>query len=204
MTALLRMTERPMAAEQNALSKRVAKELGYMQLANLEGVTRDECVLFDACVAAGVRPFQTASVEAYKEARANNLPRRRAGSAFLIAAIITVVAGFVLALALATPWPLLGCVVGFFLGFVGGPILLGGAPSRRWVSNGLDGFAGPVPAGVLDMALSVREQCPEARFVVHSLVEDKQTFDPFLSVRYGSAGLYIAVWDEPRFDARYE
>lgn len=203
MTALLRMTERPMALEQHTLSERVAKELGYMELAKEDGAARDECVLFDACVAAGVRPFQTASVEAYKEKQRTSL-RQRVGVGVLIAAAVVAVAGAALAVGLEAAWPLSGFAVGFFLMVVGGPILLGGAPARRWVPHRLDGFASPVPAGVLDMALRVREKCIEARFVVHSLVEEERVADPFLAVNYGNAELYIAVWDEPKFDAKYE
>ena len=202
-TTLRRMTERPIALEHCALSEKAAKVLGYQKLAMEESATRDELVLFDACVAAGVRPFQTAAVDAYKRKHLTSL-RQKVGRAILIAASVAVVASFALAMVLSQVWPLFGLPAAFFLFFVGGPILLAGAPVRSWREQSFSEVSDPVPAGVLDIALRLREKCPGSGFVVHSLQEERRTFDPFLSVKYGRASFYIAVWDEPEFNAKYE
>lgn len=68
-------------------------------------------------------------------------------------------------------------------------------------------YTGYVPVHVLNMALQVRLQCPNASMIVDelSLVIDevkRPLPDPFLKVTLGSETYYIAVWDEREFEAK--
>ncbi len=68
-------------------------------------------------------------------------------------------------------------------------------------------YNGYIPVHILNLALQVREACPEANFVIHELTLSMENVpkplpDPFLSVTLGSEEYFIGVWDERDFEAR--
>lgn len=134
----------------------------------------DETKLFEACVACGIRPFQAAAVEEYKQVA---LAEARASDP------------------MASPEA-----------FRRAMISMSRYAEYRWERSSLGGaeqFDGIVPEGVLAVALDLKEKLPEVTFEVDALRRNV-IVDPFLIARYGLAEFYVAVWDEPGFDAKFE
>lgn len=87
-------------------------------------------------------------------------------------------------------------------------------PVFKWGSSILDSskegqdtpaYRGEVPEFVLNKALQIKKEMPQANFHVW----DMQSFqDPFLSVSFGEfphqESYFIEVWDEPKFEGRIE
>lgn len=69
--------------------------------------------------------------------------------------------------------------------------------SVRWYKSRLSNYNHPVPESVIALAILIKENCPSADFIVHSLT--KADPDPFLSVNYNNELFYIEVWAEPKF-----
>ena len=87
---------------------------------------------------------------------------------------------------------------------------IGGVYGRRlsesqdvWKRQSLEHFNKPIPYDVLNMAVMLKEREPAATFMVYNLGEI-QIPDPFLSACLRDAELFIAVWDEDKFEAKYE
>lgn len=69
-----------------------------------------------------------------------------------------------------------------------------------WARETLNETNCVVPAKALEDAVRIKNALPTAEFHVHEL--KARVFDPFLSVSHGGKTYYIAVWDEPDFDAK--
>lgn len=70
-----------------------------------------------------------------------------------------------------------------------------------WKVTPLKGYAEPVPEFVLHQAIKLKEGLPDAEFFVHQFVQNEKVLDPFLVVRHGDEEHFIAVWNEPKFEA---
>lgn len=66
-----------------------------------------------------------------------------------------------------------------------------------WHCMPLKNWSKPIPIPILQTALQINERLPGAKFFIEELKED-----PFLIAHYGDRDYYIAVWDEPGFEAR--
>ena len=74
-----------------------------------------------------------------------------------------------------------------------------------WTRTKIDEYKFPIPEFVLNKAVQIKKECPEAELYVESLM-----VDPFLvavipgATRYSSPKeeAYIEVWDEPKFEGR--
>lgn len=199
MTELVRMERLENRALATGLDpKAVESALGYSVAARMAERESCEARLFQVCVDAGIRPFQTAAVEAYKEAATTTRVGLYVGSG-------------VLAISMA-----IGAAFFFSTGDIGIPITagifgiiafgffksLGDFPIQfHWETERLEGYRQQVPIGVLEIAMQLKAKDPGVTFQVHSLVMQQ---DPFLSVHLGEAMFYVARWDEPRFEAKYE
>lgn len=70
--------------------------------------------------------------------------------------------------------------------------------TREWRSSRLHNYTLPVPENALAMAVRIKEKFSQADFRVYSF---EKKLDPFLAVDYGQEEYFLAVWDEPKFDA---
>jgi hypothetical protein len=81
----------------------------------------------------------------------------------------------------------------------------------NWYTTPIEGYRHAIPEFVLERAMQIKIRLPEANFVVEWLGEETHNVptsykpnppDPFLAMNYGSIGLYLDVWDEPKFEGR--
>lgn len=89
---------------------------------------------------------------------------------------------------------------------------------RLWWTYNLQGYPAAIPEFVLDKAVRIKEECPEAKFYIEHLVttidvKDAEEIkerkdrvmrqqDPFLVVQTADERYYIEVWDEKEYEAR--
>jgi hypothetical protein len=66
-----------------------------------------------------------------------------------------------------------------------------------WETVNQPEYQGRIPAAVLLTLCEIQANLPQADFVVHRLVQNRTSLDPFLEARYGDESYFIAVWDEP-------
>lgn len=81
-----------------------------------------------------------------------------------------------------------------------GRVFLGITPNEshfRWERESLGDYSKPVPIAILQTALQIKKRLPGVKFYIEEL-----SHDPFLIAYYGNRDYYIAVWDEPGFEAR--
>ena len=71
-----------------------------------------------------------------------------------------------------------------------------------WNVTPLVGYRSPVPKQVLQTAVRLKKKLPGVQLTVHELVQSERVLDPFLAARLGETTYFIAVWDEPKFDAQ--
>lgn len=188
---LPRMTEAPVAPAVHAIAYDAASLLGYHALQADGQKERDEARLFEACVACGIRPFLTSAVEAYKQTK-HRKKEADAKAAFMRGYLGDRDCFNAKKLAEAeSKW--LSELHSFY----------DGRNRFAWRQHGLKGYHRPVPVGVVEMAVRLKRQQPNVDFRVHELEENRR-IDPFLSVTLGQAEFYIAVWDEPGFEAKYD
>jgi hypothetical protein len=81
----------------------------------------------------------------------------------------------------------------------------------NWYFTPIEQYRHAIPEFVLERALQLKSRLPEANFVVEWLGEETSNVptsyhpnppDPFLAMNYGNIGLYLDVWDEPKFEGR--
>ena len=70
----------------------------------------------------------------------------------------------------------------------------------RWQLHTLRSYSAEVPATVLELAGCLHAENPDIQFLVDEFATH-EVLDPFLIAKLGSVEYYIAVWDEPKFDA---
>lgn len=186
-TTLQRMTEAPSAPERHELADDAAALLGYSALGEHGQKERDEALLFEACVACGIRPFREDAVRKYMAEKARAADKAAAPERFVADWTDVLPRN-------AYQREMLEMKV---------RMAMGAATRHEWATVPLKGYNRPLPTGALAMAISLKKHLPEVDFDVHELVEQRQ-IDPFLSAKLGKARLYIAVWDEPGFDVKFE
>jgi hypothetical protein len=82
-----------------------------------------------------------------------------------------------------------------------------GPPNEREQAWKFKSYSRYIPVHVLNMAVQVKEACPDARFYVKELTTKVNKMkrsdpDPFLHVELGPESYWLAVWDEREFEAR--
>jgi len=160
-----------------------------------------------------IRPFTDRSVERYKEkvVRETN-PRLWRRQRFVeVMAIISVIAcffcggpailGWFISWKVGLPFAAGLATFATIFGILGSDQFSYMRPGS-WQITPLKGYMKPVPEFALHCAVQIKEQLPEAEFSIHEFVQEKGFLDPFLVVSYKGEHHYIAVWDEPTFDAK--
>lgn len=188
------------------LPERATDLLGYDALKKQE----ESLTMWEVLDKAGARPFTMESVEKYKQEIT-----KQANPRFLFLHSVARVAfsvglfGFMVCLGPA----LLGWFISWKIGlaFVGCSFafsviagLLEGRATKypgSWEVTPLKGYAEPVPEFVLQQAIKIKEGLPDAEFSVHQFVQNEEVLDPFLVVHHGDEEYFVAVWDEPKFEA---
>lgn len=77
----------------------------------------------------------------------------------------------------------------------------GGNRSYWWDNKNINEYNKPIPIEVLKRAVALREQNKRIEFSVWEMHEHQ---DPFLMAKLGKAKLFVAVWDEKEFNAKFE
>lgn len=79
--------------------------------------------------------------------------------------------------------------------------------SRTWQRLHLHGFAGYVPEHVIEKAIQIKTEVPDAQFSIDVLQQQETRWaaprtlrDPFLIVTHGQEWFYVDVWEEPKFE----
>lgn len=167
----------------------------------------------------GIEPFTNESVKAYRKCelwRAANIWQ------MMPVVFATCIMMFTLGLGVAA-YMLPGSRSGSpeqYIGLLGGVLALfslfgttisagvwladGAIVGLEWKAIHIGMYNQPIPPAVLEMALEIKERCPEAMLTVEHL-NKKTKIVPcgfFLRVDAGKKTFYVACWDEPRFDAR--
>lgn len=189
------------------LPKRAATLLGYETLQAKEQAIALRQVLIEL----KVMPFTAKSVKKYKETvrQKTNMSVSALKHQFLFGLNCLYHYGFLLAvgptvLGWIYAWQV--SAVAFATGllcFLGGQHLDGVEVSLfgKWRVNPLKGYPTAMPQFVLTQAIAIEERCPGTLFLVDEFVQGNKVLDPFLVVRAGEEEHYIAVWDEPSFEA---
>lgn len=156
----------------------------------------------------GTPPFTTESVEHYNENRAEQANRglfcRLARVAFVVSVFGAILCpgpaclGWIIAMEIS-----IGFGIGFVVCVVAAVRLTNFVIEERgwWLATSLTDYAEPVPKFVLDLAFQIKERLPQVKFSVDCFIQKNMTPDPFLVVHYGDKHHFIAVWDEPKFEA---
>lgn len=159
---------------------------------------------------AEARPFTKGSIEKYKQEVTKNANPRFlfwhsvARLAFGISMFGVLVCLGPALLGWFVSWKIGLSFVGGVVVLVGTIILLEGKNTKypgSWKVVPLKGYAEPVPEFVLHQAIKIKEGLPKAEFFVHQFVQNEKVLDPFLVVRHEDEEHFIAVWDEPKFEA---
>lgn len=69
-----------------------------------------------------------------------------------------------------------------------------------WQKQSLSEYPHAIPEFAVQIAVQIKEACPDAQFSVQFLSEPKA--DPFLIAYIGKEIYYVAAWDEPGFEGR--
>ncbi len=203
---LERMAPAPPHAEDLALSLAARRELGYEVLAELD----EQMKLRTALDELGVSPFTDESVERYKHAAVADAGSEIAkGKALLAVSWI----GATLSLVCFGP-ALLGWFVSWkvglasLIGLIAGLVMVGSVAGTTvkeqasWNVTPLLGYGSQVPKDVLRLAVQLKKRLPSVELMVHELVQSERVLDPFLAARLGKTTYFVAVWDEPKFEAQ--
>jgi hypothetical protein len=173
---------------------------------------RDHMTLHNALNEADARPFTVESVEKYKKEVVKNANR------FLFAhrhaEKVLFIAGLSMLLSFGPAF--LGWFVSWKVGLIFATSLVGSLSAcafltnftqkseGKWQITPLKGYAQPVPEFVIIQAVALKEKLPGAEFFVHEFVQDKKVLDPFLAIQCAGEEHLIAVWNEPKFEAKQE
>ena len=168
-----------------------------------------------ALIGLAMQPFSAASVERYKHEKAKeanawlwlhqaalSLPHLCIGGylagIFLIAVFVTMPPG------VSAAWcpPLLMSTASMLMMLVSGLILAIGSvvevkDRAVWEIVPNPDYQGRMPDAVFLDLCEIEANLPEVAFVVHRLVQNRKSLDPFMEARYGDESYFIAVWDEP-------
>ena len=191
--------------EDAALSLDASKVLGYRLLGEIDRQMKLRAALDEL----GVSPFTDESVERYKQAVLALANRRIRKGRILKAASFT---GIFVAMLCLGP-ALLGWFVSWkvgltaVIGLVAGCAVTGFTEDQMvteeaaWNETPLVGYRSPVPKPVLRTAVQLKKRLPQVELTVHELVQRERVLDPFLAARLGETTYFVAVWDEPKFEA---
>src|SRR5688572_2103233 len=202
---LERMTPAEFYAEDPALSEAADRVLGYSLLGEIDRQMKLRSALDEL----GVAPFTEESVERYKQAVLAEANKQigKGRALTLLTWIATAVALICLGPALLgwfVSWKVgLASVIGFAVacavcGVTNGTTVTAEA---TWNVTPLVGYRTPVPKTVLKTAVALKRRLPQVELTVHELVQRERVLDPFLAARLGETTYFVAVWDEPKFDA---
>ena len=202
---LERMTPAEVFAEDSALSEAADRVLGYSLLGEIDRQMKLRAALGEL----GVSPFSDESVERYKQTALFEANEQIIKGRILTA--LTWIAG---ATAVTCFGPaLLGWFVSWKVGlaavicFVAACIVCGVTngttvtEEATWEVTPLVGYRSPVPKAVLKTAVALKRGLPQVELTVHELVRRERVLDPFLAASLGETTYFVAVWDEPKFDA---
>jgi hypothetical protein len=188
------------------LPHKAADLLGY----DLLWKRMESQALKKALAETNTRPFTKESVEKYKEEITKNANRYL----FLDRVAHVALNASMLLISFCSGPAILGWFVSWKIGltFLCGLVVslvinirLEGYTVKQpgsWQVTPLKGYAEPVPEFVLHQAVELKEALPEAGFFVHQFVQNGLVLDPFLVISHGNESCFIAVWDEPKFEAK--
>ena len=74
--------------------------------------------------------------------------------------------------------------------------------TAEWRRISLKSYTSPVPLAATALIEQIREYLPDATFGIDELTLGKKVVDPLLYVAHDGRSYCIAVWGEPRFDAK--
>lgn len=160
---------------------------------------------------AGVRPFISEQVDAYKMRFQRSFNFRQEFMNWQSLVFCGIASVFVLAVLTGFfGWffsPTIGGVgiLTAVLAFVCGYFFIEEVPAPElsrgsWNRHQLSAYTRPIPIDVLRVMRHVREVSADVTFEVDEFATHV-VHDPFLIARLGDQRYYIAVWDEPTFDA---
>lgn len=189
------------------LPNRAATLLGYEALQSRE----QAIALRQGLIELKLMPFTSGSVEQYKEAVSQQTNANVSTLIDVWQFILNRVYGWAINLSAGPAafgwifaWQISAvAAVVWLLSYVG-KMHLNGVEVRlfgRWRVKPLKGYETAVPQFVLTQAIAIAARCPGAQFFVDEFVRNGEVLDPFLIVRAGQEEHYIAVWDEPKFEA---
>ena len=195
----------PTTRETNLFATACTDTIGYQVLSETDNKIRDEIILFETCVAAGVHPFETLAVREYMSKKERNIEDRIrtiiAPIAFCWLAVGLVGVGIGIATA---HWEGVIVFAMMLAMMVFASMALDYFPTYQWVSRDLYGYTKPIPIAVLEIAMRLKNANMLVTMAVHDLEKNTVVRDPLLSVRLAGAEFFVAVWDEPDFNAKYD
>ena len=135
--------------------------------------------------------------------RREKAANRLAGYFSLLGVLVFVVLGLGSIVTFALKGPDLGFLM--VVGTLGAYALVAHLISRvhvwAWRGIALAKYQQEVPAFVLQRALEIKKELPEAEFSIELLAQTSRFADPFLVVYCVGERYYVDVWDEPNFQA---
>ena len=187
----------PKASPTSIVFDASCEELGYIPRPSSIGVCSRAAAIFQE---AGVRPFDRATVDRYKE---KVLYQKNWWFLKWVMAVglILVAIPATLAIVYNSPLCLLGLIGSAILTAIFAGICAAHTIQQTWTSDYLRNYAQAVPEYALQTALDVRRAAGAGESVsiwVEFLKESPRS-DPFLVVRIDGNSYYLEVWDEPDF-----
>ena len=188
------------------LPEKAAGLLGYEALQNC----KKSLTLREMLDKAGTRPFTYESVEKYKQEITKNANPRFlflhgvARVAFNVCIFGAFICSGPALLGWFVSWKIGLAFFGGLFAFLGIGISLEGRATKypgSWKITSLKGYGEAVPEFVLYQAIELKEGLPDAEFFVYQFVQNEKVLDPFLVICQGNEKHFIAVWDEPKFEA---
>jgi hypothetical protein len=206
------------------LAERAADALGYQPLKMATSADRQALRLGAVLMQLGIEPFTKESVDAYKhreramvrtwkqkalEALSNGLFWAAVVGAAIFMLGVTV--GFIVHLNGRTLPHLAPILWSSFLlaigSFAAGGLIFGVFVPEvwdwSWTMTLIAEYDHPVPKSALEMALAIKQICPDAVISVDSLVLEKRIADPFLVAGLNDERYYVGVWGEPNFSSKF-
>lgn len=192
------------------LARRAKDELGYSHLADRLKLERVLAVqeIDEVLAKLGIEPFTPESVKKYQKMTTEQQLTWGSRVKEMIFWTLFATAG-VSVLGLCLGWLIDPKIsIGSLFVLVGSFILLWSLEdwlnnikriSWKWQSVSLASYASPIPEFVIEKALQIKGELPDAVFRVEHLLREEVVVDPFLVLIYNSVVYYIEVWDEPKF-----
>lgn len=206
-TVLERMPETEVPTpELVALGREAAQTLGYDRLERALGSDTELLRTFGEL---GCLPFTPESVSGYKA----DHQRRTLPKVLYFRPVVLLLASLAAFVAVSSiGWITLGWIVRPFYSFIALSALILCAscsiwlfniqwpePVGQWEMGSFSGHTGDIPVPMIELAMAIKEQHPEAKLYVEEFRRGALVLDPFLVVQGKGRDYYIAVWDEPGF-----